>query len=115
MIGDKVALLDAVAEYELAAYVASKQDEAPHPDPVEGLRRAGNFEAAHTRYLRGNEERAVDMVHAAGLEVAMKLISQIELPEYGDLSADTRDAAQQAVRATGRGRGEHSGDIASAA
>ena len=36
--GDKQGLLDAVAEHELAAYVAEKSVLEPHPDPVQDLR-----------------------------------------------------------------------------
>ncbi|UHD45248.1 TetR/AcrR family transcriptional regulator [Aureimonas altamirensis] len=36
--GDKRGLLSAVAEHELARYVAHKGSQAPHPDPVEDLR-----------------------------------------------------------------------------
>lgn len=38
LFGDKDGLLDAVAEYELAAYVASKKDDVLPPDPVDALR-----------------------------------------------------------------------------
>ncbi|KTF68263.1 TetR/AcrR family transcriptional regulator [Sphingomonas sp. HT-1] len=40
LFGDKRGLLDAVAEHGLAAFVASKRQVAPHPDPVENLREA---------------------------------------------------------------------------
>lgn len=36
--GDKRGLLSAVAEHELTHYVAQKDSQAPHPDPVEDLR-----------------------------------------------------------------------------
>lgn len=39
LFGDKTGLLDAVAEHELAAYVASKRTKALPADPVEALRR----------------------------------------------------------------------------
>lgn len=38
LFGDKRGLLDAVAQHELAAYVAAKATRAPHPDPVQDLR-----------------------------------------------------------------------------
>ncbi|EIC85934.1 TetR/AcrR family transcriptional regulator [Serratia sp. M24T3] len=38
LVGDKDALLDAVAEFELAAYVATKKDEDLPSDPIEALR-----------------------------------------------------------------------------
>ena len=37
LFGDKRALLDAVAEHGLAAYVAEKAARAPHADPVQAL------------------------------------------------------------------------------
>jgi AcrR family transcriptional regulator len=38
LFGDKRGLLDAVAEYEMAAYMAEKARRAPHPDPLQDLR-----------------------------------------------------------------------------
>lgn len=38
LFGDKRGLLDAVAEYGLATYVAEKSVRGPHPDPVRDLR-----------------------------------------------------------------------------
>lgn len=38
LFGDKRGLLDAVAEYGLATYVAEKSVREPHPDPVQDLR-----------------------------------------------------------------------------
>lgn len=38
LFGDKRGLLDAVAEHGLAAYVATKAESEPHPDPVQDLR-----------------------------------------------------------------------------
>lgn len=38
LFGDKQGLLEAVAEHDLAAYVATKSRLTPHPDPIEGLR-----------------------------------------------------------------------------
>jgi len=38
LFGDKRGLLDAVAEYEMAAYIARKAARAPHPDPLQDLR-----------------------------------------------------------------------------
>jgi AcrR family transcriptional regulator len=43
LFGDKRGLLDAVAEYEMAAYIAAKARRAPHPDPGAGpARRLGH-------------------------------------------------------------------------
>lgn len=38
LFGDKRGLLDAVAEHDLAAYLAEKSMREPHPDPVQDLR-----------------------------------------------------------------------------
>ncbi|GAB0114321.1 TetR/AcrR family transcriptional regulator [Acidisoma sp. C75] len=40
LFGEKRGLLDAVAEYGLAAFIAQKASAAPHPDPVQDLRDA---------------------------------------------------------------------------
>ena len=44
--GDKQGLLDAVAEHGIAAYLASKAEAAPDPDPVEELRRSWDAHVA---------------------------------------------------------------------
>lgn len=38
LFGDKDGLLDAVAEFEMAAYIATKAGRAPHADPLQDLR-----------------------------------------------------------------------------
>lgn len=143
LIGDKDALLDAVAEHELAAYVAAKQEVAPDPDPVEALKHGwdphvafglahpglfrimsskANSPAAITGLdalrnrvhaialagrLRGTEERAAAMVHAACVGVVLTLLANRDRREedtqaedmqsHGNLSADTRDAVLAAI------------------
>jgi AcrR family transcriptional regulator len=49
--GDKRGLLSATAEYELARYVAGKENHAPHPDPVEQLRQGWD---AHVAFCLSN-------------------------------------------------------------
>lgn len=136
LVGDKDALLDAVAELELAAYVATKQHDAHPADPVEALRQGWNKHVAFglanpavfrimasnprspaaaaglrvlgqrihaialAGRLRGSEERAVAMVHAAGTGVVMALIAQDQAPASFDLGAETREAVIRATTTT---------------
>jgi AcrR family transcriptional regulator len=51
LFGDKRGLLSAVAEQELARYVAGKDRQAPHPDPVEDLRQGWD---AHVAFCLAN-------------------------------------------------------------
>lgn len=133
LIGDKDALLDAVAEFELAAYVATKKHEALPADPIEALRHgwdkhiafglanpalfqimssnarspaaAKGLETLGLRVhaialagqLRGSEERAVAMIHAAGTGVVMTLLAQGHASAHFDLGAETREAVIQAI------------------
>lgn len=133
LIGDKQALLDAVAESELAAYVVSKLDEVLPTDPVEALRlgwdqhiafglahpalfrlmstQPGSLAAAaglgvlrsriqaiaQAGRLRGSEERAVALVHAAGNGALTSLLAGAQPCESLDLSGEAREAVIQAI------------------
>jgi AcrR family transcriptional regulator len=138
LFGDKDALLDAVAEYELAAYVTSKKKRAPHSDPVEELRNGWDrhvaFGLAHpglfsimTRNprspaavaglkvlagrvhaiavagrLRGSEERATALVHAACVGTVLTLLVEGNQQTHAELSMDAREAALTAITAQKR-------------
>ncbi|WP_213879389.1 TetR/AcrR family transcriptional regulator [Pseudomonas sp. dw_358] len=133
LIGDKDALLDAVAEAELAAFVAGKQDKAVNPDPIEALRHgwdhyvafglahpalfrimsrhphspaaASGLEVLELRIraiaqagrLRGSEERAVALVHAAATGAMTSLIAQPSASMPFDLAAQAREAIIAAI------------------
>lgn len=133
LIGDKKALLDAVAEFELATYIASKRNEIPDSDPVEDLRRgwdrhvefglanAGLFrimssnadspaaaaglvalkKKIHTvalaARLRGTEECAAAMMHAACVGVVLALLADPQASTAKELSAQTREALLDAL------------------
>lgn len=137
LIGDKNALLDAVAEYEIAAYVAAKREKKPHPDPVEALRHGWNkyaafgianpglflimsgnarspatiaglevlaervHDIARAGRLRGSEERAAAMLHAACVGTVLTLLAEKEnaAPTRYDLLAETREAVIAAITA----------------
>ncbi|MFZ6682086.1 TetR/AcrR family transcriptional regulator [Undibacterium sp. Tian12W] len=132
LIGDKDALLDAVAEYELARYVVAKSKEKTQADPVEALRHgwdrhvefglanpaifrimssklqspaaAAGLNALRQRIhaialagrLRGSEERATAMLHAACTGTVMSLLAAGE-GSYPCLSQETRDVMLAAI------------------
>jgi AcrR family transcriptional regulator len=87
LFGDKSGLLDAVAEYGLAAYVAGKTILEPHPDPVEALRNGWDmhveFGLAHPglfAIMNGDPRpRPLLPVLAAGFEVLQRRIKNIAL------------------------------------
>jgi len=133
LFGDKDALLDAVAEYEMAAYVASKKKKPLHSDPVEALRNGWDrhvaFGLAHpglfsimTRNprspaaaaglkvlaervhaialagrLRGTEERATSLIHAACVGTVLTLLAEGNRHAQAELSLDAREAALTAI------------------
>lgn len=133
LFGDKDGLLDAVAEHELAAYVASKKHEMLPSDPVDALRygwdRHVRFGLAHPGLfaimsrnahssaalagrkalaerihaialagrLRGSEERAAALVHAACIGTVTSLLAEGSARAQTDLSVDAREAALMAI------------------
>lgn len=83
LIGDKDALLDAVAEHELAAYVAAKQEVAPDPDPVEALKHGWDrhvaFGLAHPGLFRIMSSKANSPAAIAGLDALRNRVHAIAL------------------------------------
>ena len=87
LFGDKRGLLDAVAEYGLAAYVADKSSHEPHPDPVEALRNGWDmhvaFGLAHPGLFSIMSSypgpRPLSPVAAAGFEMLRRRIKNIAL------------------------------------
>ena len=87
LFGDKRGLLDAVAEYQMAAYMAEKAARAPHPDPVQDLRDGWDthiaFGLAHPGLFLimsgGPPTRAPSPAVAAGLEVLRRRIQRVAL------------------------------------
>ncbi len=85
LFGDKRGLLDAVAEYEMAAYIAAKAQRAPHPDPVQDLRDGWDthiaFGLAHPglfAIMSGGPAQPSAAV-AAGLDVLRRRVRRIAL------------------------------------
>lgn len=87
LFGDKRGLLDAVAEYGMAAYMANKSAQAPHPDPMQDLRDGWDshvaFGLAHPELfalLSGDPRpRPVSPSLATGMEVLQRRIRRIAL------------------------------------
>ncbi|MFC0266706.1 TetR/AcrR family transcriptional regulator [Kushneria aurantia] len=85
LFGDKVALLDAVAEKTLSSYVASKADRDRHPDPVEELRggwdRQVAFALAHPgifAIMAAQSETARDSpAYRAGIAILRKKLQAV--------------------------------------
>ena len=133
LFGDKRGLLDAVAEAELAAYVAGKVDRPAAVDPVDDLHRSwddhiafclanpGIFalmsgagasspaaraglavlrervrRVAATGALQVGEERAVDLIHAAGTGTVLLLLDRPDSERVAVANA-ARDAVMAAV------------------
>jgi AcrR family transcriptional regulator len=87
LFGDKSGLLDAVAEYGLAAYVAGKTVREPHPDPVEALRNGWDMHVAFGlanpglfAIMSGDPRpRPLSPVLAEGFEILRRRIKSIAL------------------------------------
>lgn len=87
LFGDKRGLLDAVAEYSLAAYIAEKSAREPHPDPVRELRDGWDmhvaFGLAHPGLFAimsdNPHPRPLSPAVAAGLDVLRRRIRNIAL------------------------------------
>jgi AcrR family transcriptional regulator len=90
LFGDKSGLLDAVAEYGLAAYVAGKtvrESHPSHPDPVEALRNGWDMHVAFGlanpglfAIMSGDPRpRPLSPVLAAGFEILRRRIKSIAL------------------------------------
>lgn len=104
LFGDKRGLLDAVAQHELAMYVAAKALREPHPDPVQELRNGWDmhvaFGVAHPELYRimsgvaeaGNLSPAVE----AGQKVLRKRLQAIALAGRLRVSEDRAVALLQA-------------------
>lgn len=137
IFGDKTGLLHALAEHEVAAFVARKQEGAPHPDPVQDLRHGWDLYVAFglanpgvfaiiseigapsdrsaaaqsgiaalrarvDRIARAGRlmipvERAVALVHAAGLGTVATLLAESEQAREPALSALAREAVISAI------------------
>lgn len=87
LFGDMRGLLDAVAEHDLATYLAAKAAREPHPDPVEDLRESWNqyveFGLAHPGVfaIMNADPRPGPLTPAivAGLEVLQRRVRRIAL------------------------------------
>jgi AcrR family transcriptional regulator len=87
LFGDKRGLLDAVAEHDLADYLAQKAAREPHPDPVQDLRDSWDdyvaFGVAHPgvfAIMNGDPRpRPLSPAVAAGLKVLQQRIRNIAL------------------------------------
>ena len=85
LFGDMGGLLDAVAEHVFARYVAEKAGRAPHPDPIEELRRGWDehigFSLAHPAVfaiMRGEaRSRLPSAANDAGRDVLRRRITNI--------------------------------------
>lgn len=83
LFGDKRGLLDAVAEAELAAYMAGKAARPPHPDPVQDLREGWDahvaFGVAHPGLfaVMSGEPGPPSPAVAAGLEVLRRRVRAV--------------------------------------
>lgn len=105
LFGDKRGLLDAVAEYGLAAYVAEKSAREPHPDPVQDLREGWDmhvaFGLAHPglfAIMSGDPHPRPDSpAVAAGLEVLRRRIRNIALAARLRISEQRAVALLQSV------------------
>jgi AcrR family transcriptional regulator len=78
LFGDKRGLLDAVAEHELASYIAGKASRMPNPDPVEEFREGWDthvaFGLAHPDLFAIMSENRDAPAVAAGLEVLRRKV-----------------------------------------
>jgi AcrR family transcriptional regulator len=139
LFGEKRGLLNAVAEYGLAAFVARKASAAPHSDPVQDLRDAwddyvtfglanpavfaimneiGVPGQASPAALAGIEvlrkrvhriaragrlgmpvERAVALIHAAGVGTVATLLGATAVDRDPQLAASAREAVMVAILA----------------
>lgn len=86
LFGDMGGLLEAVAEAEMAAYMAEKARRAPHPDPLQDLRDGWDmhvaFGVAHpglVAIMQGGPSRPPSAAAAAGLEVLRRRVRRIAL------------------------------------
>lgn len=87
LFGDMRGLLDAVAEHDLAAYLAEKAVREPHPDPVEDLRESWDqyieFGLAHPAVFAimnaDPRPRPLTPAIATGLDVLRRRIRRIAL------------------------------------
>lgn len=87
LFGDKRGLLDAVAEYALAAYIAEKSAREPHQDPVQDLRDGWDMHVAFGLANPGlfaivsgdPHEQSLSPAVAAGLDVLRRRIRNIAL------------------------------------
>lgn len=86
LFGDKRGLLDAVAEYCMATYIAEKSSREPHPDPVQELRDGWDMHVAFGLANPGlfaimsdadPQPRPVSPAIAAGLEVLRRRMRNI--------------------------------------
>jgi AcrR family transcriptional regulator len=102
--GDKRGLLDAVAQHQLAAYVAAKALREPHADPVQDLRDGWDmhvaFGTAHPELYRimssGAEAGPLSPAVAAGQKVLRKRLQAIALTGRLSVSEDRAVALLQA-------------------
>ena len=83
LVGDKDALLDAVAEHELAAYIATKIDAELSSDPVEALRQGWDshvaFGLSNPALFRIMSSKAGSSAAAEGLKMLALRIHSIAL------------------------------------
>ncbi len=87
LFGDKRGLLDAVAEFEIARYIAEKAARAPHADPVQDLRDGWAthiaFGLAHPGLFAlmsgGPSQGPPSAAVAAGLEVLRRRVRRVAL------------------------------------
>ena len=149
LFGEKRGLLNAVAEYGLAAFVAQKEAAEAHPDPVQDLRDAWDgyiaFGLANpavfaimneigvpgpaspaalsgiavlrrrvARIARAGRlaipiERAVALIHAAGVGTVATLLATSVVDRDTQLAASAREAVLAAILADARGEQDHAG------
>ena len=106
LFGDKHGLLDAVAEHDLATYMAEKSARDPHPDPVQDLRDGWDmhvaFGLAHPGVFAimssGGHSKSPAVV--AGLEVLRRRVNRIA---RGGRLRVSEDRAVSLLRAMGNG------------
>lgn len=105
LFGDKSGLLDAVAEHDMAVYLAEKSVREPNPDPVQDLRDSWDdyvaFGLAHPgvfAIMNGDPRpRPLSPAVSAGLEVLRRRIRKIALEGRLRVSEARAMALQQSV------------------
>ncbi|WP_433171828.1 TetR/AcrR family transcriptional regulator [Actinoallomurus sp. CA-150999] len=107
LFGDKDGLLDAVAEYGFAAFLAAKHVDPDPPDPIEDLSAGwdlavefGLANPALYTLMYSEPTRAASAAHKAGMEILMGRIRRLAVG--GRLRVD-EELAAMIIHATARG------------